>query len=144
MLGEQTHQYGTIFEMKARVIAYLHQELGFTTIAMESPIFDIWEMNGKGDFDSDVFNEVVYGVWSETKEFQRLVNYIEENQLKVIGFDSQFNNVQLFIDAFLDYCEDYDIQLKLDEDDLAIFIEGVLEGFSIDEYDFSFKDFERE
>ena len=48
MLGEQTHMYGNIFEMKARVVEYLHQELGFTTIAMESSMYDIWKMNKKG------------------------------------------------------------------------------------------------
>ncbi|WP_159023135.1 hypothetical protein [Formosa sp. L2A11] len=48
MLGEQTHRYGNIFEMKARVLEYLHQELGFTTIAMASSMYEIWKMNKNG------------------------------------------------------------------------------------------------
>ena len=44
MLGEMTHMYGNIFEMKARVIEYLHKELGYTTIAMESSMYDLWRI----------------------------------------------------------------------------------------------------
>ena len=43
MLGELTHMYGNIFEIKARIIEYLHQELGFKTIAMESSMYDLWK-----------------------------------------------------------------------------------------------------
>ena len=46
------------------------------------------------------FNKTVYGVWSDSKEFQRLVNYIDKHQLKVFGFDSQVGNTDDFIDDF--------------------------------------------
>jgi len=104
LLGEMTHMYGNIFEMKARVIEYLHKELEYTTIAMESSMYDLWLMNKKG-FNPKDFNSAIWGVWSSSLEFQRLVKYIEENNLKVIGFDSQFNNnIPKFIDDFFDYC----------------------------------------
>ena len=102
MLGEQTHMYGNIFEMKARVLEYLHQELGFTTIAIESSMYDIWKMNKNG-FNPKEFNKATWGVWSNTLEFQRVVNYIEKNNLKVIGFDSQVNNASQFVEDFYDY-----------------------------------------
>jgi len=143
MLGEQTHMYGNIFEMKARIVEYLHQELGYTTIAIESPMYDIWKMNLTG-FDPKTFNESVWGVWSSTYEFQRLVKYINNNNLKVIGFDSQVNNVSQFIDDFFDYLEKVQIDLKLDEDDLAIVIEAVLEIVSVEEDDISYKNYEKE
>jgi len=45
MLGELTHEYGNIFEMKVRVIEFLHKELGFNTLAMEAPMYNLWLMN---------------------------------------------------------------------------------------------------
>ncbi|MBL7473786.1 erythromycin esterase family protein [Robertkochia sediminum] len=143
MLGEQTHMYGNIFEMKARIVEYLHQELGFTTIAMESSMYDIWKMNKNG-FDPKVFNNAIWGVWSSSLEFQRLVNYIDDNNLKVIGFDSQINNVAQFIEDFFDYLETTKIALKLDEDDFGIIIEGVLDNVTIEEEDIKYKNYEKE
>jgi len=143
MLGEQTHMYGNIFEMKARVLEYLHKELGFTTIAMESSMYDIWRMNKNG-FNYKEFNNAVWGVWSNTLEFQRVVKYIEKNNLKVIGFDSQVNNTSQFVEDFYDYLESQNIILKLDEDDLGIIIEGVLENVTIEEDDIKYKIYEKE
>ncbi|PQJ72867.1 erythromycin esterase family protein [Polaribacter butkevichii] len=143
MLGEQTHMYGNIFEMKARVVEYLHKELGFTTIAMESSMYDIWKMNKRG-FKSKDFNNAIWGVWSNTLEFQRVVNYIDKNNLKVIGFDSQVNNTSQFVEDFYDYCESQNITLKLDEDDFGIIIEGVLENVTVEEDDIKYKIYEKE
>lgn len=143
MLGEQTHMYGNIFEMKARVLEYLHQELGFTTIAMESSMYDLWKINKNG-FNPKEFNNAIWGVWSSTLEFQRVVNYIEKNNLKVIGFDSQVNNASQFVEDFYDYLESQNITLKLDEDDLGIIIEGVLENVTVEEDDIKYKVYEKE
>ena len=143
MLGEQTHMYGNIFEMKARLVEYLHQELGFTTIAIESSMYDIWKMNKSG-FNPKDFNNAIWGIWSNTLEFQRVVSYIDKNNLKVIGFDSQVNNTSQFIEDFYDYCESQNITLKLDQDNFGIIIEGVLENVTIDEYDIKYKVYEKE
>lgn len=143
MLGEQTHMYGNIFEMKIRIIEYLHQELGYNSIAIESPIYDIWKMNQKG-FEPYTFNKAIWGIWGNNKEFQRLVNYIEENNLKVIGFDSQVINTSNFTDDFFDFIEDNNLRLKNDEDDLAIIIEGILEYEPYDDSDIKFNDFKKE
>ncbi|AXT18517.1 hypothetical protein D7030_07290 [Flavobacteriaceae bacterium AU392] len=143
MLGELTHQYGTIFEMKARVIEYLHQELGYTTIAMESSMYDMWKMNKEG-FTPEKFNETVYGVWSKTKEFQRLVSYVDENKLKVFGFDSQVDHTDNFIDDFFDYCEDNHIEIQVEEEDMAIVMQGVLDNYYFEEYDMKFSVYEKE
>lgn len=143
MLGEQTHMYGNIFEMKARIVKYLHKELGFTTVAIESPMYDIWKMN-KSDFNSKDFNNSVWGVWSNTLEFQRVVKYIEKNNLKIIGFDSQVNKTSQFVDDFYDFLESQNITLKLDEDDFGIVIEGVLENVTVEEDDIKYKTYEKE
>lgn len=143
LLGEHTHGHGNIFEMKARVVEYLHRELGFTTFAMESPMYEIWRMNKIG-FTKEGFNDAVFSVWSETSEFQRLVNYLDKNKLKVIGFDSQVNDAPNFTDDFFNYLEKENIDLKLDQDDMGIIIEGVLTIQKFDEQDIKFKSFEKE
>ncbi|MFD2517604.1 erythromycin esterase family protein [Salinimicrobium flavum] len=146
MLGELTHMYGNIFEMKTRVIEYLHKELGYITIAMESSMYDLWLMNSEHvEFDPEAFNEAVFNVWSNTSEFQRLVNYIEQNDLKVVGFDSQIiNNVPEFIDGFFEYCGEQNIGIKLDEDDMGIAMEEVLDEVEYSGDDITFKAFEKE
>ncbi|MDN3595827.1 erythromycin esterase family protein [Zunongwangia endophytica] len=143
MLGEQTHMYASIFEMKIRIIEYLHQELGYNTIAMESPIYDIWKMNQTG-FEPYKFNKAIWGVWGNNEEFQRLVNYIETNDLKVIGVDSQVMNTSNFTDDFFDFIEENNLRLKLDENDLGIIIEGILENSTFDDSDLNFSQFKRE
>jgi len=143
MLGEITHMYGNIFEMKARVIEYLHKELGYTTIAMESSMYDIWRMNKTG-FSKKEFNNSIWGVWSDSQEFQRLVNYIEKNNLKVIGFDSQVNNASKFTEDFFKYLKIQNIKLQLNEDDLGIVIEEVLENVIVEEDDINYPTYEKE
>lgn len=143
MLGEQTHRYGNIFEMKARIIEYLHKEMGFTTIAMESSMYDIWKINLKG-FNSEEFNSIIWRVWSTSSEFQRLDNYIEKHNIKVIGFDSQLYNTSNFIEDFFNYCETQKIDFKVNEDDLGIIIEGISESFDFEEYDMKFSTYEKE
>ncbi len=144
LLGEMTHQYGNIFEMKARIVEYLHKEMGFTTIAIESSMYDLWLMYKNNGFNASEFNNAVFGVWSNTIEFQRLVHYIEENNIRIIGFDTQIANTDQFIDDFFDYYEDQNIKIKLDEEDMAIVLEGLLNEYAYEEYDIKFKDFEKE
>ncbi|SHL80433.1 erythromycin esterase family protein [Myroides odoratimimus] len=143
MLGEQTHMYDNIFEMKARVVEYLHQEMGFTTFAMESPVYDIWKMNQQG-FNPDAFNQAIFSTWSNSQEFQRLVKYIEDNNLKVIGYDSQILNDDIFIEDFFTYLEQQKISLKLDSDDFGIALEALLVTYKYDNQDIKFTAFEKE
>ncbi len=143
MLGELTHAYSTIFEAKIRVFEYLHQELGFNTFAIESPMYDIYKMNQQG-FDADVFNKAIWGVWGQDEAFQRLVKYIEDNNIKVIGFDSQIINSSQFIEDFFDFCEQQKIPIKLDQDDLGIVLEGLIENAKYDNSDIKANAFNKE
>ena len=140
LLGEMTHMYDDIFEMKARMVEYLHQKLGFSTIAMESSMYDLWKMNQTG-FTPELFNDAIWEVWSNSNSFQRLVKYIEKNNLKVIGFDSQVNHVKSFTEELLNYLDSNQIGLLLDEDDFAIQIEEILSNVSFPEDDLNFTAF---
>ncbi|MDM1353184.1 erythromycin esterase family protein [Myroides marinus] len=143
MLGEQTHMYDDIFEMKTRVVEYLHKQMGFKTLAMEAPVYDIWKMNQQG-FSADGFNNAIFSVWSKSDQFQRLVNYIETNNIKIIGYDSQILNEQLFIEEFFDYLEKQKITLRLDADDFGIVLDGLLSNYQYEEQDIEFPVFEKE
>jgi len=143
-LGEQSHMYGNIFAMKIRVIKYLHQKLGYTTIAMESPIYDLYKLSLNPVFDPIAFNESISGLWSNSSEYQELVKYIEENNLKVIGFDSQVNNTNSFITDLYDYLEIHKIELQVDEEDFEIVIANLLDTYTYENYDIGFYDFENQ
>ncbi|MHC5202757.1 erythromycin esterase family protein [Myroides sp. LJL119] len=138
LLGEYTHMYGSIFQSKARLVEFLHQELGFTTFAIEAPMYDIYKL-GQGPLNEQDFKNSIYSVWSSSKDFQRVVDYLVDNNLKVIGFDSQFLSSDPFLEDFLNYLDQNQIQLKVDPDDFALVLEGVLENFKLDQDDLSFK-----
>lgn len=143
MLGEMGHSFGNIFEMKTRVVKFLHQELGFTTFAIEAPMYGIWKMN-QNEFSEKSFNAAIYSMWADSKEFQDLVQYIEENNLKVIGFDSQVMAVPQFTDNFLAFCQENNIRIRLDEDDLGVIVEDVLDDYIYEEDEISFSRYKRE
>lgn len=98
MLGEQSHGEGTVYETKIKLIKYLHQNLGFDILAFESGFYDCkkaWDLIKDGKDVRTTLGESVTGIWSTTKQFIPLSNYIEKtlkskNKLKVLGFDSQF------------------------------------------------------
>lgn len=141
LLGEMTHDFGTIFQMKIRFIKYMHQNLGFNTIAMEAPIYDIWKRNQNG-FTADGFTSGIFDVWAKSDEFQELVQYIEKNNIKVMGFDSQFNDeISVFIDDFIKKLKEVNFKLHVDEDDFAIQLDNVLERFAFDNDVLSYKEF---
>src|SRR5690606_8022630 len=44
-LGEGTHSMGTIFTAKVKFIKFLHEQMGYHTIAFESGIYDVYKAN---------------------------------------------------------------------------------------------------
>ena len=149
MLGEKTHFDGNVFEMKTKIIQYLHQELGFNTIAFESGVYDVWmaqsEIN-KGTNVQQAFKNSLFSIWSNTNEFQSFVQFYDANKsnLKLFGFDNQitgkYGDETLFINLF-EYCNANQLELKLDRGDLELLIESINYSFVFDENDISYSQF---
>lgn len=94
MLGEASHGEGNVMEMNIEIIKYLHEEMGFNTIAFESGFYDLYKAQrivDSGGNTEDAIKSSIFPVWTSTCEFQELIKYIHENRgkLKMIGFDCQ-------------------------------------------------------
>jgi erythromycin esterase len=97
MLGEATHGAGTTFLMKTRLIKYLHERKGFDVLAFESGLFDMevaWRFLAKGDDPVASVRSGVFSVWSDSKQFDPLIDYLgaqarTRNPLRLAGFDNQ-------------------------------------------------------
>jgi len=149
MLGEKSHFDGNVFEMKTKMIQYLHKELGFNTIAFESGIYDVWKAQAEINKGTDAqlaFKNSLFTIWSGSNEFQSFVQFYDTNKsnLKLFGFDNQvsgkYGDENLFIDLF-DYCNANQLEFKLDRGDLELLLESITYSQFFDESDITYSQY---
>ncbi|MCD1118431.1 erythromycin esterase family protein [Chryseobacterium turcicum] len=92
LLGEPTHGDGTVFDEKVKIIKKLHKENQFKTILFEAGFYDnykVWELL-KIAKDFSLYSQSIFPIWSETKAFQELIDYVQKNpDMKILGIDCQ-------------------------------------------------------
>lgn len=99
LLGEQTHGDGTTFMAKARLVAFLHQEMGFDVLAWESGLFDVaqtWRQVQAGEDVLAASKRSIYFVWVRSEQVLPVLDYVASTQgtarpLEMAGVDNQFS-----------------------------------------------------
>ena len=100
VLGEQSHGDGAVFLAKARLVKFLHQEMGFDVLAWESGMFDCSEVQRAMRDPAVPMDEVckrgVFGIWTASAQVRPTLEYVRESikserPIETCGFDHQFS-----------------------------------------------------
>lgn len=96
MLGEPTHGEGNILEIKAALLKELVSQHGFTIIAFESGIYDLWkahQSNTLGVYDVQNIKNGLFSIWSCSEQMVDLFSSLAiwKQNVQVIGYDFQFS-----------------------------------------------------
>ncbi|MGI4884885.1 MAG: erythromycin esterase family protein [Janthinobacterium lividum] len=107
-LGEPTHGEGNVLAAKARLVAFLQQRLGFTTLALESGFFELHKAQqgiAAGKSVPKNLASSVFPVWTSTQEFQAVGPLVGPDGLRLMGFDPQLSGD--YSDDLADDLEDF-------------------------------------
>jgi erythromycin esterase len=114
LLGEGSHGEGSTFLAKARMVRFLHQEMGFDVLAWESGLFDCEEVDRAMRSELSAYEAAqrgIFPVWSRSKQTQPLFEYVKATQatdrpIVTAGFDCQISSnrsTRALPEALLEY-----------------------------------------
>jgi erythromycin esterase len=94
-IGEPAHQIGTVMQAKTRLVEFLHQNMGFDLVAIESGIYNVdkvWKHIQSGNNSFEAYKRNIF--FSSFLEYAPLFNYINSKvhssqPLELAGFDPQ-------------------------------------------------------
>ena len=94
MLGEPSHGEGNVFEAKIRLLRFLQQKMGFTTLAFESGFYELHKAQQEleaGKSAQEALENSVFPIWTRMQEFQAVLPLVGKGKLRVAGFDPQLS-----------------------------------------------------
>ena len=94
MLDEPSHGEGNVFEAKIRLLRFLREQMGFTTVAFESGFYDLHKAQQAleaGASAQEAIGNSVFPIWTGAQEFQALLPLLGPGGLRVAGFDPQLS-----------------------------------------------------
>ena len=100
-LGEPSHNAGTCFAAKARLIKFLHQRLKFDVVVWESGFYDVGLADAAlraGENPSTAAQRGILRNWSGSEECRPLFEYAQKSHasvtpLAMAGFDASFTSL---------------------------------------------------
>ena len=98
-MGEQTHGAGTVFDLKMRLVKYLHEKKGFDVLMMESSLFDVsrvWQLAQEGQSVDALAPDVMFFMYAKSAQARKTLQYVDRQRttgypLMLVGMDSQQN-----------------------------------------------------
>lgn len=96
-LAEQSHGGAEEFELKTRLVKYLHEVKGFDVLILESGFYDVGRISEQAKLGEKVDDEGpgnIFFMYSKSLEGRKLLQYIDDTQLSAkplefAGMDSQ-------------------------------------------------------
>lgn len=148
LLGENTHFDGNVIEFRNKIISFLFKELGFTTIAFESGIYDVYKAQEEiktGENINFAFQNSLMGAWGFFKEPMQVLELYKKYKPQVFGFDNQFTNsygFNFFHKDLYDYLKKNRLSFPFNKDDFELLLESLNQSGTFDEADIPFVKFE--
>lgn len=97
-LGESGHGVREFSQIKVRLIKYLHEELGFDVVAIESSVFECYMADRQVDVEPArrILDRCAFNVW-RTEEVLELFEYLDRTRstprpLRLVGIDTQVSS----------------------------------------------------
>jgi erythromycin esterase-like protein len=151
MLGEPTHGEGNVLKLKGELAKVLVEKHGFSIIAFESGLYDLWKANQNirnGEDYKQSIKDGLFNVWSCSDQMIPFFLLLEswKEKVKIVGFDAQFSG-EYASESILDDIQSIVKRTKIDvnADDLAYWTsicEVMAEQFTVPE-NFNYTKFNR-